>query len=161
MCEVTKQKKKVIEDNTILEEDIIILANRLEEKSKELSKISNQQLDTLNQMMNIHHELNVKDIEISTLKLPNEQLKNDLKREKEFSKSFSKPNEAIKYFEQLLKSPRSSRDTTGLGYTSIEEGESSKTIQERNIKGKNSKPTCHYCGKKVHTTNICRSKKEN
>ena len=77
LCEVTKQKKKAIEDKTILEEDKIILENILEEKSEELSKISNQKLDTLSQMMNIHHELNVKDIEITTLKLQNE-----LKREK-------------------------------------------------------------------------------
>ena len=39
------------------------------------------QLDTLRQMMNAHHELNVKDIEISTLRMQNEQLKNDLRRE--------------------------------------------------------------------------------
>ena len=69
LCEVTEQKKKAIEYKTILEEDKRILANRLEEKSKELSKISNQQLDTLSQMMNLHHELNIKDVEISTLKL--------------------------------------------------------------------------------------------
>ena len=90
--------------------------------------------------MNLHHELNVKDIEISTLKLQNE-----LKREKEFADSFNKPNEAIKYLDQILKSPRSSRDTTRLGYISNEEGESSKTVEERSIKCKNSKPTCHYC----------------
>ena len=57
------------------------------------------QLDTLSQMMNSHHELNVKDIEISTLKMQNEQLKNDLRREKEIEEIFNKPNEAIKYFE--------------------------------------------------------------
>ena len=57
------------------------------------------QLDTLSQMMNAHHELNVKDIEISTLKIWNEQLQNDLRREKEIAESFNKPNEAIKYFE--------------------------------------------------------------
>ena len=84
-----------------------------------------------------------------------------MKREKEFADSFNKPNEAIKYFEQLLKSPRSSRDTTGLGYISTKEGESSKTIEERNIKGKNSKPTCHYYGNKGHTSNVCRSKNAN
>ena len=78
---MTKQKKKAIEDKAIIEEDKIILANRLEEKLQELSKISNQQLDTLSQMMNIHHELNVKDIEITTLKL-----QNDLKRERIFWK---------------------------------------------------------------------------
>ena len=116
------------------------------------------QVDTLSQMMNIHHELNVKDIEITTLKLQNEQLQNDLKREKEFAESFNKPNEVIKYFKQLLKSLKSSRDTVGLGYTSNEEGESSKTAKERNIKSKNSRPTCHYYGKKGHTTNVCRSK---
>ena len=157
---MTKQKKKAIDDKTILEEYKRILVNRLEKKSEELSKISNQQLDTFSQMMNIHHELNIKDIEITTLKLQNEQLQNDLKREKEFSKSFNKPNEAIKYFEQLLKSPRSSRDTIGLGYTSTK-GESSKTAKERSIKGKNSKPTSHYCGKKWHIANVCRRKNAN
>ena len=64
-----EQKKKAIEDKTILEEDKRILVNRLQEKLEELSKISNQQLDTLSQMMKIHHDLNVKDIEITTLKL--------------------------------------------------------------------------------------------
>ena len=66
---MTEQKKKAIEDKAILEEDKRILANRFEEKSEELSKILNHQLDTLSQMMNIHYELNVKDIEITTLKL--------------------------------------------------------------------------------------------
>ena len=74
LCEVTKQKKKSIEDRSMLEEDKRILANRLEEKIEELSKVTNQHLDTLGQMMNLHHESNVKDIEISTLKLQNEQL---------------------------------------------------------------------------------------
>ena len=106
--------------------------------------------------MNVHHELNVKDIEISTL-----MLQNDLRREKEIVERFNKPNEAIKYFEQLLKSPRADNDTSGLGCTSIEEEESSKTIEERNSKGKNSKPTCHFCAKKWHTTNVYRRKNAN
>ena len=121
------------------------------------------QLDTLCQMMYFHHELNLKEIEIIALKLialklQNEQLQNYLRREREIAESFNKPNEAIKYFEQLLKSPRSSNDTSRLGYTSIVEGESSKTSEERNDKGKNSKPTCHFCGKKGHTTNVSRRK---
>ena len=111
--------------------------------------------------MNSHHELNVKHIEITRLKLQNEQLQSDMRREREIAKSFNKPNEAIKYFEQLLKSPRSKNDTNGLGYTSTEEGESSNTIEERNDKGKNSKPTCHFCDKKGHTTNVCRNKNAN
>ena len=112
-------------------------------------------------MMNLHHELNVKEIEVSTLKLQNEQFQNELKREKEFANNFNKPSEAIRYFEQLLKSPKSNRDIAGLGYIRNEEGESSKTVEERSIKGKNSKPTCHYCGKKGHTSNVCRSKNAN
>ena len=40
MCEVTRQKKRAIEDKRTL-------ANRLEEKSIELTRISNMQLDTL------------------------------------------------------------------------------------------------------------------
>ena len=46
-----------------------------------------------------------------------------IEKEKEFAESFNKSNEAIKYFEQLLRSPRSSRDTIGLDYISTEEGE--------------------------------------
>ena len=109
-------------------------------------------------MMNARHELNIKDIEIATLKIQNDQLQNELKREKEIAESFNKPNEAIKYFEQLVKSPRASNDTSGLGYTSTEQGESSKTAEGRSNKGKNIKPTCHLCGKKGHTSNVCRSK---
>lgn len=85
-------------------------------------------------------------------------MQSDLKREKEFAKSFNKKNEAIKYFEKLLRSPTSNNDTSSLGYTSTKEGESSKVVEERNIKGKNSKPTCNNCGKKGHIANVCRSK---
>ena len=151
LCEVIEQQKRVIEDKAMIEDDKRNLDNRLEEKSIELARISNMQLDTLSQMMNAHHELNVKDIEITTLKLQNEQLQSDLRREREIVESFNKPNKAIKYFEKLMKSPRSNNDTLGLGYTRTEEGESSKSVEERNDKGKNSKPTCHFCGKKGHT----------
>ena len=69
LCEVIEQKKKAMEEKVVIEEEKRILANRLEEKSIELTKISNMQLDTLSQMMNANNELNVKDIEITTLKL--------------------------------------------------------------------------------------------
>ena len=57
-----------------------------------------------------------------------------------------------------MRSHRSNNDTSRLGYTSTEEGESSKIVEERNNKGKNSKPTCHNCGKKQHTANMCMRK---
>ena len=98
LCEITEQKKRAIEDRAMLEDDKRNLANRLEEKSIELTKISNMQLDTLSQMMNAHHELNMKDIEISTLKMQNDQMHNELKREKEIAESFNKSSEAIKHF---------------------------------------------------------------
>ena len=56
-------------------------------------------MDTLSQMMNIHHELNMKDIEISTLRMQNEQLQKKLKREREIVENFNKSSEAIKHFE--------------------------------------------------------------
>ena len=69
LCEITKQKKRANEDRSMLKDDKRYLPNRLEEKSIELAKVFNMQLDTLSQMMNAHHELNMKDIEISTLKM--------------------------------------------------------------------------------------------
>ena len=74
LCEITKQKKRAVEDRVMMEDDKRNLANRLAEKSTELTRISNMQMDTLAQMMNLHHELNMKDIEISTLRMHNEQL---------------------------------------------------------------------------------------
>ena len=53
----------------MLEDEKRNLANRLEEKSTKLARISNMQMDTLGQLMNLHHELNIKDIEISTLRV--------------------------------------------------------------------------------------------
>ena len=84
-----------------------------------------------------------------------------MRREKEILESFKKSSEAIKHFEKLLKSPRSNNDTSGLGFTSTKEWDSSKTVEERSDKGKNIKPTCHLCGKKGHTSNVCMSKKAN
>ena len=74
LCEITKQKKRAIEDRAMIKDVKINLANRLEEKPIELARVSSTQLDTLSQMMNAHHELIVKDIEISTLKMQNEEL---------------------------------------------------------------------------------------
>ena len=47
LCEVIEKKKGAIEDKAMIEEEKRILTNRLEEKSTELTKISNMQLDTL------------------------------------------------------------------------------------------------------------------
>ena len=161
LCEENEQKKRAIEERAMIEDDKRNIANRLEAKSIEFERILNMQLDSLNQMMNAHHELNMKDIDISTLKIQNEQLQNDLKIEKEVEKSFKKLNEAIRYFEQLLKSQRAGNDTLGVGYTSTKQGESSKTTEERSNKVKNTKSTYHLCGKKGHTANLCQSKKNN
>ena len=86
LCEITKQRKRGVEDQAMLEDDKENLANKLEEKFTKLTRISNMQLDTLSQMMNSHHELNMKDIEISTLRMKNEKLQNKLKRERDSRK---------------------------------------------------------------------------
>ena len=41
LCEITEQKKSVVEDRVMLEDDKRNLANRLEEKSNKITKISN------------------------------------------------------------------------------------------------------------------------
>jgi hypothetical protein len=74
LCEVSEQKTRVIEEKNMIEDDKRNIANILEEKSIEFERISNMHLDTFSQMMNAQHELNMKDVEISTLKMQNEQL---------------------------------------------------------------------------------------
>ena len=41
LCEITEQKKRVVKERAMLEDDKRNLANRLEEKSTELTRISN------------------------------------------------------------------------------------------------------------------------
>ena len=53
----------------MIEDDKRVLTSRLEERSSEVTRIANMQLETLGQMMIANHELNAKDIEITTLKL--------------------------------------------------------------------------------------------
>ena len=47
LCEITEQKKREIKDRAMLEDDKRNLAKKHEEKSIELTRISNMQLDTL------------------------------------------------------------------------------------------------------------------
>ena len=53
----------------MIEDDKRILTNKLVEKTSKVNRIAHMQLETLNQMMITNHELNGKDIEITTLKL--------------------------------------------------------------------------------------------
>ena len=68
----------------------------------------------------------------------------------------NKSSESMRYFEDLLRSPRSTNDTFGLVYD--KRGKSSSNEEKKNTKVR---PTCHHCGKMGHTTNICRSKNVN
>ena len=70
-----------------------------------------------------------------------------------------KSSEVVRYFEDLLRSPRSINDTSRLGYISnFEKGESSSNGENKNNRGK---PTCNHCGKIGHKTNICKIKNGN
>ena len=119
-----------MKEKVMIEDDKRVLTNRPKEKSSEVTKISTKQLETLGQMINANHEMNSNDIEIIILKLKNEQLRNDLKREKEFLKSFNKPNEDIEYFEKLMKSPRSNNYTSRLGYTKLKKENHPKMLKK-------------------------------
>lgn len=63
-------------------------------------------------LMLANQELNHKDVETVNLKSQKDILKNELKKEKEYMERFNKPKEAIKYFEELMKS---SSSIDGLG----------------------------------------------
>ena len=67
-----------------------------------------------------------------------------------------KSSEVVRYFEDLLRSPKGISDTSKLYYA--KKGESSTNVEKKNTKGK---PTFHHYGKIGHTVNICRSRNEN
>ena len=92
------QRKKVVEDKVMIEDDTIILRNRLDEKIFDVQKLTNTQLEMMNQAMITNQELMTNDLEISTLKMQNEQLQNELKARKELTKRMNKSSEAMRYF---------------------------------------------------------------
>ena len=100
-------------------------------------------------------------MEIKNLILQSDQLRNDLRSEKELLERMNKPSEAIRYFEELMRSPRSSSDTFTLGHekysSSIKEEDSSNNVEKRNANSKD-RPTCHHSDKLGHTANICMRK---
>lgn len=140
---------KAKEDKVMIEEYKRLLANRLEEKSSNVQKLTNTQINLMNQLMIANQELNRKNIEIATMKSQNDLLSNELRIEKEFIERFNKPSKAIKYFEQLMNTPRTNSDTIGLGYFTTKVRESSKSCEKRSNKRKINKPTCHHVENQV------------
>lgn len=60
----------------------------------------------MNQLIIATQETNKKDMEITSLRSQNEQLRNELTTENALLERMNKPSEAIKYFEELMRSPR-------------------------------------------------------
>ena len=64
-----EQRKKAIEDKVMIEDDIRILRNRLDEKTFDTQKLTNTQLELMNQIMVTNQELMTSDLKIATLKI--------------------------------------------------------------------------------------------
>lgn len=89
---------------------------RLEERSFEVKKITKNKLDIVNNLIVSTQEENKKDMEITNLRSRNEKLRSELRNEKELLERMNKPSEVVRYFEELMRSPRSIKDTSRLGY---------------------------------------------
>ena len=75
------------------------MENRLEERISKVHKLTNTQLDMMNQLMLANQELNRKDVEIAHLISQKELLKNELKTKNEYVERFKNLNKEMKYFE--------------------------------------------------------------
>lgn len=64
LYEAMEKKKKAMEDKLITEEDKRQMAIRLEERSFEVQKLTNNQLDMITQLIVSNQETNRKDLEI-------------------------------------------------------------------------------------------------
>ena len=87
----------------MIKDDTRILRNKLDEKISNVQKLTNAQLELMNQAMVTNQELMTNDLEIATLKIQNEQLQNELKAKKELTKIMNKSSEAMRYFEDFLR----------------------------------------------------------
>lgn len=91
-----EQKKKIEEDKNMAEEPKRVMAIRLEERISDVHKLTNTQLDMINQIILANKELNHKDVEITNLKSQKDILNNELKTKKQSMERFKKPNEVMK-----------------------------------------------------------------
>lgn len=55
-------------------------------------------------------------MEITNLRSQSDHVRNELRSKKELLERMNEPSEAIRYFEELMRSPMSSSDTSGLGH---------------------------------------------
>ena len=86
------------------EEDKRVMATRLEEIISYVKKLTNTQIDMMNQLMFEIQILNHKDVEITNFNSHNDILKNELKNERESMDKFNKTKEEMKYFKEIMKS---------------------------------------------------------
>lgn len=87
------------------EEDKRQMVIRLDERTSNVQKLTNNQLDMVNQLPLANQELNIKDLEIANLISQNDQMRNELRTKKELVEKMTTPNEVIRYFEELMRSP--------------------------------------------------------
>lgn len=115
----------------MVEVDTRQMDTKIEERSSDVQKLTNNQLDMMNQLLLANQELSRKGMEITNMRSHSDQLRNELRSKKEILERMNKLCEAIRYFEELMRSPRSSSNTSDLGHikysSSIEEGDKSKS----------------------------------
>ena len=135
-----EQKKKFEEDEIMVKEEKRQMATRLEERSLDVHNLAKNQLDITNQLLLENQELNRKAMEITILRSQSGQLRDELRSKKELLEIMNKPSESIRYFKELMRSPRSSIHSCVLGHINhssfTEEGESSRSGEKRNAKSK-------------------------
>ena len=98
-----EQKKKVEEDKIMVEEDKRQIATKFEERSSNVQKLTNTHLDMMNHLILTNQELNRRDMEIENLRSQSDQLRSELRYEKEVVEIMNKPSKAIIYFKDLMR----------------------------------------------------------
>lgn len=106
------------------------MVTSLDERINEVQRLTQNQLDMVNQLLNFNHDITRKVEEIENLRTENNQLKSKLRDEKEIIERMNKPKEIIRIFDEQMQAQRIPHDTTRLGYIdfilSTKQGESSK-----------------------------------
>lgn len=96
----------------------------------EVQRLNHNHFDMVNQLLSVNHEIYRKVEEIAHLRSKKNQLKSELKVEKEFIERLNKLKEAMQFLNEYMNAPMRPHDTSELGYvefvSGVEQGESSK-----------------------------------
>ena len=86
-------------------------ATSFDERTNEAPRLNHKKFDMINQLLSTNHEINRKVEEIANMRFENNQLKNELRDEKEINEMMNILGQVMRQLDEQIKTQRRPHDT--------------------------------------------------